>query len=387
MLSVFTLAAPISSCVDATEIELHITTNACALPGLSRVDVYTTAPGQAFSSPVTSISGCTSDLGTLYVTPSGPIDGRIELAIVAAAGDACANAMTTDSKCIIARRELSFEPHHKLELPIFLDSACVGVQCPESSTCEVQNGAPTCVSSSCDADGGVACSVDAGGPDATIIDATIDKTPLVDVFADSPIIVDATPPPATCVPIDEAGTPSLLWSFNAQSDNLIHEDTGNVTATQPMSGTAFLTTTPLCGTYLQTKVSQPVAIGYAPLATASFTVGFAFRAVADGSLVALAPSGPYGGFTISIVNGAINVLFGGTNSTIVLMDNVNVVNNGWHRFAMSLDTPDGGGSPALTFLRDGQKVAVTKLAAYIASKGTLSVGPSDAIDELAFWLR
>ncbi len=368
------ITATISSCLTPTEIQLHITTNACT--ALSRTDIYV---GDA-TAPATSTGGCTDsakgEIGTITVLPSGSLDAHIDIAVVASLGDACSSPSTTDTNCIISRRSLSFEPHAALPLPVFLDSACAGVSCP-GGTCVADANGAHCQSQACDVDGGLVCVSDAGLPGEGGITDGI-------AFTDGP-----TP---SCASIGDAGTPKRSWSFDPQGDGKIHEDhaayavpivAGNV---QTTAGVTF------CGPYLSAPIQQPLSpstdtvFGSNPLALA-----FAYRTTAtDGTLLNLQTSGPVGGgFAIGMAGGLLDVHVHGSTVEILAYKDSATSNDGkWHKFQMvlAISTKSDSGTTATTgiFTRDGV-TNVTSLS-YTPTQGPLVVGGmAVGIDQLAFY--
>lgn len=154
-------------CVDPTEIVVELSTDVpCAKVHAVRLYVgnageVLTAPERAATPPPACSNG---KLGSIVLVPAS--DQRFVVrAVLELEGASC----KTDpaSGCIEARRSISFLPHTKLRLPIFLGASCTNVPCGDTTlTCE--RGAcvsslvdPTkCAQGVCDVDGG------AGGGDA-----------------------------------------------------------------------------------------------------------------------------------------------------------------------------------------------------------------------------
>ena len=124
--------------------------------------------------PTTTTNACSNGtIGTLYLTPSGSINGTVAFEVVAGVGvDSTTCAQNDYASCVVARRALPYTPHTTLTVPIDLSSACIGKTCESSDgqleTCENGQCVPASVGPSC-VDG--TCAIDAGAPDATITDA------------------------------------------------------------------------------------------------------------------------------------------------------------------------------------------------------------------------
>ncbi len=110
-------------------------------------------------------------VGSIVVVPSGSTDEEFAIEVLTSLGDT--NACTDGhlDGCIVARRALHFVEHSSLDLPIDLDSNCLGKSCPFDQTCS--NG--ECVSARIadpDACHGYGCRfvrqgpIDGGIPDA-----------------------------------------------------------------------------------------------------------------------------------------------------------------------------------------------------------------------------
>ena len=354
---------------------VHVTTNACSAP-LTRVDFY--VGGSNVQS--TSASGCadplTGDVGTLAIVPSGAIDAHVTIGVVGALGGAaCANPQAADTGCIIAKRELAFNPHSRLDLPIVLDSRCAGFPCPDGTTCVADQTGPHCESQTCDVDGGVQCISDAGtGPDVSVGDV---------------VAIDA-PPPA-CPPVVDAGAPLLSWSFDPRSDALIHEDHDLVPAQTP-SGSSLVTTAPeRCGSYLSATAAQIIAPSDSRFDTDTLIFALAYRVAVDGDLLKLASKvqGP-GGLSVTINQGVLEVYFTTNVSTRVFQDTKTTNDLQWHTFTVSILTngtgTDGGGQiTTASFSRDGAAPNAPTVQTYLASPGPLWVGPAMGIDQVEFF--
>ena len=344
------------SCLGPTEVEVRVTTNACA--ALGSIAIYAGAADATFTDPRAVAQGCKgkNDVGTLAFVPSGSVSGSFELEVVGALGsNACTLPIAPGAPCIVARRSVSYLPHTRFELPVFLDAACAGIVCGEGETC-VADPKPHCVGASCDVDGGVACA-DAG---------------------------DGGVPPSCSPSAPDAGAPDLVWSFEDHFDQQIHEDFDGVPP-QPQLDGFFATDIPWCGTYYNTaSMAQPLVVADARLALSSFELAFAYLTSTDGLLMSYDTGTLSGGYQIGIVNGALDVSICGPSCTLAGHDSVTTADGAWHTFAMQVATPGGSNGSAVTLYRDGVPFVTTKTS-YAATDGTLSIASSAMIDQVEFY--
>ncbi len=368
----------------ATEIVVHISTNAC--PSLHYTDIF--VDGQHVTQAPTPACDPTNplavvDIGTITVLPSKGLDSNVNIALVGNVGtEACASPDTTDPQCIVARRAITFNPHQRIDLPILLDNACAGLQCPADQTCVVDDTGAHCGSSTCGNGDAPACVVDAGGGGG-------------DAIATDVISFDVTTP--TCKPVfPGGGTPTFSWSFDTvASDNLLHEDTDAFK--EPFTGASTTSAPPsFCDNpYLDSTVAQDLAATgnnslFQKFATASFVVGLAFyTASSDVTLLSLAGStSQTAGFAISLVSNTLSVSFGGA---AVYSSPTYVKPSVWHRFALEVTTSTGGGANAATIIMPyfdgvpGTPVPATRTYT-IGAPIAFTVGPIDA-DNVVFYAK
>ncbi len=165
------LAVVAVNCLDPTEIDVVITTNVS--PAQFTVSTKSAAvlvgnPTTLLTSPSTSITTGGPDskglIGDLVVVPSASTDDTVavEVALGVTQDTAtCIDATSDKSGCIIATRQLKYSPHHRLELPIVLDSLCLGFLCPAGETCVNVDGTAQCQGTATDCDGGKCNTTDA----------------------------------------------------------------------------------------------------------------------------------------------------------------------------------------------------------------------------------
>jgi hypothetical protein len=220
-------AAPLASCLDATEIVLQLSTDvSCTIVSGTdtvagtQVVIRVGSPANIASNPPTHIesTSCTpgdatasptNDLGSVVVVPSGGFDESVSITV--ALSDAAGTLTSTcfpeasNPSCIYAHRQISFLPHTRVTLPIVLSSACAGVNCIAPQTCDPDTR--QCTSGNIDPhDCGTNCSTgeDSGGvPDVTIdvpvgVDVPVFDSPVVDSpVLDAPVL-DAPKDVSTC---------------------------------------------------------------------------------------------------------------------------------------------------------------------------------------------
>ena len=138
------LGGAIVSCLEPTEVVLHVSTN---LPCTDAnqwkgVSVFVGAPGSDVEtrSPTLTTTTCDAngDVGSLVIVPSGAKDDEIGIRVVA--------GLTVDPEqcashgyagCIVARRTLRYTPHSSLDVRVALTSDCVGLSCDVLHTCSL----------------------------------------------------------------------------------------------------------------------------------------------------------------------------------------------------------------------------------------------------------
>jgi hypothetical protein len=157
-------AASLSDCLDPTEIEIVVSTDVpCGSIASTAIAI---GPNGDDSRPVSAVTPACSDdggIGTLIVTPSHGLDDSVGIRVMLGenpvGGDQC--KPPGFEGCIVARRQLRYDPHHPLTLPVELQQACLDHPCDPNSTCFdgqcVDAGAPSC-------DEAGTCVLDAGAP-------------------------------------------------------------------------------------------------------------------------------------------------------------------------------------------------------------------------------
>jgi hypothetical protein len=129
------------SCLGATQIELHVTTNArCTDETQWRgVSIYVGSPTDVETrAPTLTTTACDADgqVGSLVVVPTASNTDEIGVRVVAGLTrppEECAAHQY--SGCIVARRTVRFNPHKTLDLYVALTDDCVGVSCDPTHTC------------------------------------------------------------------------------------------------------------------------------------------------------------------------------------------------------------------------------------------------------------
>jgi hypothetical protein len=134
-------AAVLSSCLGATQIEIHVTTNApCQDSSHWRgVSIYVGATADVETkAPTLTTSACDANgqVGSLVIVPTGANNDEIGVRVVAGLTrepEEC-SANYYDG-CIVARRAIRFNPHKSLDLNIALTDDCIGISCDPTHTC------------------------------------------------------------------------------------------------------------------------------------------------------------------------------------------------------------------------------------------------------------
>ncbi len=168
-----TCAALAEGCQDATQIVVKVSTNlGCTGTAPSfeggHLAVYRDAQAVDGSEATLTKDLCKSggEIGTLTVVPGASGDGAtVRVRAAAWLGASVKDAKAKNARecfdmpgapdCVVSTRSLKFIAHRSLTIPIFLDSACAGVTCPEKKTC---GPGGVCI--------GEAIEEDAGAPDA-----------------------------------------------------------------------------------------------------------------------------------------------------------------------------------------------------------------------------
>ena len=169
------LLAPTWSCLDATELDLQISTDEpianIAAPQQAQILVGT--PADVLTTPTTNIASNTVDgsgsFGDLVVAPNGDIGADVALRVALGVTVPTSQCTQTPQGCIFASRTIRYVAHHKLVLPVKLESACLGKVCQPGLTCVAGN----CVSDTVDptlCDGGT-CGTGSLGDGSVVDDA------------------------------------------------------------------------------------------------------------------------------------------------------------------------------------------------------------------------
>jgi hypothetical protein len=154
------------ACLSPTQVTVRLYTDV-PLGQDGSVAIASGRPGTvSITEPLAVLTGpLTSEgLGTLVRVPGEDDQAGISVIVAFGVGRDPKTCTVNDaSRCIIARRRLSFVKHRPLMLPIVLSAACIGVPCDESSTC---NALGRCVPSQIDPEacGSEGCVVDGDPP-------------------------------------------------------------------------------------------------------------------------------------------------------------------------------------------------------------------------------
>jgi hypothetical protein len=133
--------AAVLSCLGATQIEVHVTTNARCEDSSrwSGVSIYVGATADVETkAPTLTTTACDANgqVGSLVIVPTGANNDEIGIRVVAGLTrqpEEC--AANYYEGCIVARRAIRFNPHKSLDLNIALTDDCIGISCDPSHTC------------------------------------------------------------------------------------------------------------------------------------------------------------------------------------------------------------------------------------------------------------
>lgn len=164
---VFFTAALMGGCLDATQIEIELSTDVdCSDRPQTTIRVGQLGLIEK-SPPVAVTAACNAEtgrIGSLVILPNESKQGHLEIQVVAGLGKSAEECQRDNfvGGCIVARRSLNFVKHRSLRLPIGLEVACLDVPCGATQTCRKGE----CVSSqvnpdSCESEQG--CMVVAAG--------------------------------------------------------------------------------------------------------------------------------------------------------------------------------------------------------------------------------
>jgi hypothetical protein len=126
------------SCADATEIFVDVRTDVPC----DRLPSTRVSGGRAAGDTDACGPGPSADLnevGTISLVPSGAADELVTVTVITGFGKPAADCTEGDARCVFARRRLRYLRHTKLQVPVEMRAACLGVVCDPTSTC-VQGG-------------------------------------------------------------------------------------------------------------------------------------------------------------------------------------------------------------------------------------------------------
>lgn len=219
------VAVAASSCVDATEVTLVLTTSAPCSPGIE-ADIYTTSSAPGATAKTCNPSQPNNDIGSIVLVPSSSDSGQVLVRVVAsidtskASARDCADRFAAPApnaallvSCVEAKRAVSFIQHKGLRLPINIDTACAGFICPGDTTCIAgvcQTPVVTCLDDgTCAPPPSDAGPPDTGVRDAGLLEASVDAMPSKPPAIPASIVANAD---GTCV-ITAKGNVQC-WGYN-----------------------------------------------------------------------------------------------------------------------------------------------------------------------------
>lgn len=154
LIAVIALAA---SCATPTSLTVDVYSDVpCAAHAPAALVMAKSLPELGASAPSAASMRCEADgnLGSVVISPGGAKDGAIALALMlrpdGQPADACLDAKNAPG-CIVAKRQLRFEPRTETRMRVDLRLSCLGVVCADGETC----ARGTCIKA--DIDCGASC--------------------------------------------------------------------------------------------------------------------------------------------------------------------------------------------------------------------------------------
>lgn len=146
------LGSASGACREATQLQVRVYTNVPYTPGMT-VAVWAGPDIRTLTAPVAKVTspwGSDGTIGSLAVVPAGRKDGpiavRVALALPGRDAETCGQNGDF-SRCIVARRSLSYLEHHGLDIPVGLFATCEAKPCDDDTTC---NASGQCVTARID---------------------------------------------------------------------------------------------------------------------------------------------------------------------------------------------------------------------------------------------
>ncbi len=180
-----------TSCLDATEIRIDISTTAQVCDKKPHTDVLLNGESAPLAQQSDCVNATSPNIGSVVVLPKASNDERVLIRVVGTIDsttnvDQCAKDFATPgidpkklANCIEAKRSMAFIAHKPLEIPIVLDPICAGKQCDPGFTCGATG---ECIADTTTCDGAGRC----GGADAGVVDASVrDATTTTDAWVDA----------------------------------------------------------------------------------------------------------------------------------------------------------------------------------------------------------
>jgi hypothetical protein len=223
--------ALLAGCRDPTEVTLVISTDVpCAMLNGTTITVGTPDSVETKATVADTQDCVNGNIGTFVVVPSSGQSDAFAVRVVSGIGAKAARDCTPGGQpnyqgCIVARRELAFEPHTPLTVPIVMSSKCANVMCSKGQTC-VEG---TCANDMIGNCTGAGCSEGMlldGGLDAPMSGPLPDAAPGMDSTPDAPSPFDSSA--ADAPPPGEAGLADAPHADAADAANT--PDAGDASA-------------------------------------------------------------------------------------------------------------------------------------------------------------
>ena len=355
------LVACFCACLGPTEVLVDISSDFDCTT-IQQTDIYLAEPDAGPTDPATTQYGCVgspaNEIGSLAIVPAHAIDEKMTIDIRATLANGTCDPPSS-ATCIEAKRSISYVPHERLYLPIVLHALCAGFPCGVGDTCEVRNGAATCV------DDTVACSDSDAGCSLGVGDGG-----------------SGCPSPSTFT----GGAPTYTWSFDSST---VAEDHGSLPTPQLATPNTFSSgdgPAAVCGAYLVAHASQ--TLGSLPDTphfrvaawTRGTTNGLVFTYYGVGIEMITPSSGTGHTLAIQQLNGSGGMF---TNDKALALGD-----GAWHRVEAEIDGTSGT-STSYVVLLDGVTVMSSLFAAALVPSSPLLVGqgangPTE-LDQVTFY--
>ncbi len=126
-----------TACKTPAQITIEITTD-LSCEEIRQTNIIVGPPGETDrATPAASTTTCVdARVGSLVIVPSGSPRAEIRIAVISGVTRPADGCTEGDADCIFSRRQITFLPNKKLNLPIEMLESCRGVSCEPDETCQ-----------------------------------------------------------------------------------------------------------------------------------------------------------------------------------------------------------------------------------------------------------